>query len=167
VGEVIAKLAEDAYFMRVDNRVTQVPPVRNRQPNNEATSHSPADNGRNRTRGELPANPNRTRASVGGPSHGGNSAGSAVGNRDIVPHRDPGGGGSDGGSSSHGAGRRAGGGGDRGGRGHANSHASGASRGGFDARQKIEELQRKKSSMADDNDGFPAFSARLRNLLLP
>jgi hypothetical protein len=26
VGEVNAKLAEDAYFMRVDNRVTQVPP---------------------------------------------------------------------------------------------------------------------------------------------
>jgi hypothetical protein len=26
-GEVIAKLAEDAYFMRVDNRVAQVPPV--------------------------------------------------------------------------------------------------------------------------------------------
>jgi hypothetical protein len=25
VGEVIAKLVEDAYFMRVDNRVTQVP----------------------------------------------------------------------------------------------------------------------------------------------
>jgi hypothetical protein len=25
-GDVIAKLAEDAYFMRVDNRVTQVPP---------------------------------------------------------------------------------------------------------------------------------------------
>jgi hypothetical protein len=25
-GEAIAKLAEDAYFMRVDNRVTQVPP---------------------------------------------------------------------------------------------------------------------------------------------
>jgi hypothetical protein len=25
-GEIIAKLAEDAYFMRVDNRVTQVPP---------------------------------------------------------------------------------------------------------------------------------------------
>jgi hypothetical protein len=25
-GEVIAKLAEDAYFMRVDNRVTQPPP---------------------------------------------------------------------------------------------------------------------------------------------
>jgi hypothetical protein len=25
-GEVIAKLAEDAYFMRVDNRVTQSPP---------------------------------------------------------------------------------------------------------------------------------------------
>jgi hypothetical protein len=29
-GEVIAKLAEDAYFMRVDNRVTQVPPLRTR-----------------------------------------------------------------------------------------------------------------------------------------
>jgi hypothetical protein len=25
-GEVITKLAEDTYFMRVDNRVTQVPP---------------------------------------------------------------------------------------------------------------------------------------------
>jgi hypothetical protein len=67
-GEVIAKLAEDAYFMRVDNRVAQVPPVRTHQPNNEATSCSPAYNGRNRTRGELPANPNRTRASAGGPS---------------------------------------------------------------------------------------------------
>jgi hypothetical protein len=28
-GEVIAKLVEDAYFMRVDNRVTQVPPPQN------------------------------------------------------------------------------------------------------------------------------------------
>jgi hypothetical protein len=25
-GQVIAKLAEDAYFMRVNNRVTQAPP---------------------------------------------------------------------------------------------------------------------------------------------
>jgi hypothetical protein len=166
-GEVIAKLAEDAYFIRVDNRVTQVPPVRNRQQDNEATSRSGADNGRNRTRGELPANSNRTRASACGPSHGGNSAGGASGNREIIPHRDPGGGGSDGGSSNHGAGRRAGGGADRGGRGHANSHASGASRGGFGARQQIEELRRQKSSTAGDNDGFPAFSARLRNLLLP
>jgi hypothetical protein len=48
-GEVIAKLAEDAYFMGVDNRVTQVPPIRNRQQDNEATSRSGADNGRNRT----------------------------------------------------------------------------------------------------------------------
>jgi hypothetical protein len=71
------------------------------------------------------------------------------------------------GSSNHGAGRRAGGGGDRGGRGHANSHTSDASRGSFNARQKIEELRRKKSSTAGDNDGFPAFSARLHNLLLP
>jgi hypothetical protein len=149
-GEVIAKLSEDAYFIRVDNRVAQVPPVRNRQPDNEATSRSLADNDRNRTRGELPTNPNRTRASAGGPSQGGNSAGGS-GSR----------------STSHKAGRRAGGGGDRGGRGHANSHASGVSHGGFDARQKIEELRCKTSSMAGDNDGFPAFSAWLRNLLLP
>jgi hypothetical protein len=40
-----------------------------------------------------------------------------------------------------------------------NSHASGASQGGFDTRQKIEELRRKKASMSSDNDGFPAFSA--------
>jgi hypothetical protein len=76
-GEVIAKLAEDAYFMRVDNRVTQVPLATNHQQDNGATRRS-ADIGRNRTRGELPANPNRTRASAGGPSHGGNSAGGAA-----------------------------------------------------------------------------------------
>jgi hypothetical protein len=46
-GEVIAKLAEDAYVMRVDNRVTQPPAARNRD--NEATSRR-ADLGRNRTR---------------------------------------------------------------------------------------------------------------------
>jgi hypothetical protein len=55
----------------------------------------------------------------------------------------------------------------RDGRGHTDSHVSGASRGGFDARQKIEELRRKKASTAGDNNGFPAFSARLHNLLLP
>jgi hypothetical protein len=163
-GQVIAKLAKDAYFMRVDNRVAQPPPVSNRD--NEATSRS-ADLGRNRTRGELPAQPNGTRANTGGPSQAGNSAAAAAGDREIIPHRNPGGGGSDGGSSNHGANRRAGGGGDRGDRGHANSHASGASQGGFDARQKIEELQRKKSDTVGDNDDFPAFSPRLRNLLLP
>jgi hypothetical protein len=165
-GEVIAKLAEDAYFMRVDNRVNQPPPIRNYD--NEATSHS-ADLGRNRTRAELPAQPNRTRANVGGPSQGGNS------NREVLPHRapaggggrDPDGGGSDDGSSNHGANRRAGSGDNRGGRDHANSHASGASQGGYDARQKIEELRQKKSATAGDNGGFPAFSPRLRNLLLP
>jgi hypothetical protein len=136
-GQVIAKLAEDAYFMRVDNRVAQPPPARNRD--NEATSRS-ADLGRNRTRAELPAQPNRTRATAGGASQAGNSAAAAGGDREIIPHRDPGGGGSDGGSSNHGANRRAGGGGDHGGRGHANSHASRSSQGGFDARQKIEEL---------------------------
>jgi hypothetical protein len=164
-GEVIAKLAEDAYFMRVDNRVAQVPPVRTRQPNNKATSRSLADNGHNRTRGELLANPSRTRASAGGPSQGGNSAGDAGGNRDVVPHRDPGGGGNGGGSSSHRAGRRAGGGGDRGGRGHANSHVTDVSGGGYDARRRIEEIRCNKS--AGENDDFPAFSTRLCNLLLP
>jgi hypothetical protein len=163
-GQVIAKLAEDAYFMRVNTRVTQPPPVRNRD--NEATSRS-ADIDRNRTRAELPANPNRTRATAGGPSQGGNNAAAAGGDREVVPHRDPGGGGSNGGSSNRRANRRAGGGGDRGSRGHMNSHASGASQGAYDARQKIEELRRKKASMSSDNDGFPAFSARLRNLLLP
>jgi hypothetical protein len=162
-GQVIAKLAEDAYFMRVDNWVAQLPPARNRD--NEATSRS-ADLGRNRTRAELPAQPNRTRATVGGPTQGGNSAAASGGDREIVPHGDPGGGGSDSGSSNHGANRRAGGGGDHGGRGHANSHASGASQGSFDARQKIEELRRKKSATVGDNDGFPS-SPRLRNLLLP
>jgi hypothetical protein len=155
-GEVITKLAEDAYFMRVDNKVTQPPPARNRD--NEATSRS-ADLGRNCTRAELPAQPNRTRANVGVPSQAGNSAAAAIGDREVIPHRDPGGGGNDGGSSNHGANRRAGGGGDRGGRGHANSHAFGASQGGYDARQKIEELRHKKASTSSDNDGFPAFSA--------
>jgi hypothetical protein len=124
--EVIAKLAKDAYFMRVDNRVNQPPPARHRD--NEATSHS-ANLGPNRTRAELPAQPNRTRSNAGGPPQGGNS------NLEVVPHRAPAGGGgrdpysggSDDGSSNHGANRRAGGGGSRGGRGHANSHASGAS----------------------------------------
>jgi hypothetical protein len=155
-GEVIAKLAENAYFIRVDNSVNQPPPARNRD--NEATSRN-ANLGRNRTRAELPAQPNRTRANAGGPSQGGNS------NREVVPHRapgggsrDPGGDGSDDGSSNHGANRRAGGGGSCGGRDHKNSHASRASQGGYNARQKIEELRRKKSATAGDNDGFTAFS---------
>jgi hypothetical protein len=164
VGQVITKLAEDAYFMRVNTRVAQPPPIRNRD--NEATSRS-ADIGRNCTRAELPANPNHTRATAGRPTQAGNSAAAAGGDREVVPHRDPGGGGSDSRSSNHGANRRVSGGGDRGGRGHANSHASGASQGGYDARQKIEELRRKKASTSSDNDNFPAFSARLRNLLLP
>jgi hypothetical protein len=70
-------------------------------------------------------------------------------------------------SSSHGAGRRTSGGGDRGGRGHADSKVTGVSCGGYDACRRIEEIRRKKSSTAGENNGFPAFSARLRNLLLP
>jgi hypothetical protein len=139
-GEVITKLVEDAYLMRVDNRVTQVPHLRTREADHEATSCSLADNGRNRTRGELPQNPNRTRASAGGPSQGGHSTGGACGSHTVVAHGDAGGGGSGGGSSSHGAGRRAGGGGDRRCRGHADSHVTGVSRGGYDARRRIEEI---------------------------
>jgi hypothetical protein len=97
--------------MRVDNRVNQPPPARNRD--NKATSRS-ADLGRNSTRVELPTQPNRTRANAGGPSQGGNR------NREVVPHRapdgggrDPDGGDSDDGSSNHGANRGAGGGGNR------------------------------------------------------
>jgi hypothetical protein len=49
-GEVITKLAEDTYFMRVNNRVTQVPPLRTHEPrHHEATSRSLADGGRNRS----------------------------------------------------------------------------------------------------------------------
>jgi hypothetical protein len=106
-------------------------------------------------------------ASAGGPSQGGHNAGGAGGSRAVVAHGDAGGGGSGGGSSSHGAGRRDGGGGDRGGRGHADSHITGVSHGGYDARRRIEEIRRKKSSTAGENDGFPTFSARLRNLLVP
>jgi hypothetical protein len=84
----------------------------------------------------------------------------------VVAHGDAGGGGSGGGSFSHGAGRRAGGGGDHGGRGHVDSHVTGVSRGGYDTHRRIEEIRRKKSSTTGENDGFPTFSARLRNLLL-
>jgi hypothetical protein len=38
--EVIAKLAEDAYFMRVDNRVTQVPPPRQESPTRQRSHKS-------------------------------------------------------------------------------------------------------------------------------
>jgi hypothetical protein len=70
--------------------------------------------------------------------------------------------GSGSGSSSHRAGRRAGGGGNHGGRGHADNHVTSVSRVGYDARRRIKEIRCKKSSTAGENDGFPAFSARLR-----
>jgi hypothetical protein len=54
--------------------------------------------------------------------------------------------------------------GDRGGRGHTDSHVTGVSCGGYDARHRIEEIRRNKST--GENDGFPAFSTQLRNLLL-
>jgi hypothetical protein len=45
-----------------------------------------------------------------------------------------------------------------------NSHVTGVSGGGYDARRRIEEIRRNKST--GENDGFLAFSAWLRNLLL-
>jgi hypothetical protein len=48
-----------------------------------------------------------------------------------------------------------------------NSHITGNSRGGYDARHRIEEIRRRKASEGNDSNGFPAFSARLRELLLP
>jgi hypothetical protein len=52
--------------MRVDNRVNQPPPAKPRD--NEATSRS-ANPGPNRTRADIPADPNRRRSNAGGPSH--------------------------------------------------------------------------------------------------
>jgi hypothetical protein len=48
-----------------------------------------------------------------------------------------------------------------------NSHVTSNSRGGYDARQRIEEICRKKATEASNSDGFPAYSTRLRDLLLP
>jgi hypothetical protein len=91
----------------------------------------------------------------GGGSHGGQSGGG-------------GGDGNSGGSSSHDDDKRVGGGGDRGGRGHANSHTTGYTHCGYDAHHRIDEIRRaKKTNEVSDSDGFPAYSARLHDLLLP
>jgi hypothetical protein len=69
VGEVIAKLSEDAYFMRVDNRVSQVPPVRTHEArNDEANSRSPSNGGGSRVRGQHQPNRSTSRASAAGHS---------------------------------------------------------------------------------------------------
>jgi hypothetical protein len=131
--------------MWVDNRIAGAT-------NNEATSrsHTPAEVGPNRVRGDYQPNPNRSRASGGGPSQGGTSG------DDI------------GGSSSHGADRTSGFGGDRRGRGHANSHTDDYVRGSFDTRHRIDEISNvKKTTNISDNNSFPACSKRLRALLLP
>jgi hypothetical protein len=39
-----------------------------------------------------------------------------------------------------------------------NSRITGNSRGGYDARHKIEEIHRKNATEASDSDGFPAYS---------
>jgi hypothetical protein len=97
-------------------------------------------------------------ALAGGPSHGGYNGGGGGSS----------GGGSSSGSPSHGGGRRASGGGDRGGQGHANSNATGNAHGGYDTRHMIDEIHRsKKATEVSDSDAFPAYSARLHDLLLP
>jgi hypothetical protein len=48
-----------------------------------------------------------------------------------------------------------------------NSHVTGNSRGGCDAHHRIDEIRHKKATEASDSDGFPAYSTRLRDLLLP
>jgi hypothetical protein len=49
-----------------------------------------------------------------------------------------------------------------------NSHATGNARDGYDARHRIDEICRaKKATKVSDSDSFPAYSARLRNLLPP
>jgi hypothetical protein len=169
-GEVIAKLSEDAYFMRVDNRVTQVPPLRTREPDNHETT--------NRSQGVMDAtvldeNCHRTPTILGHQLEDllrvvtVSAAPVVVAVLLIMvtlvaeavaagaPHM---------GLAGEPVAKAIAGGG---GRGHADSHVTGASYSGYDARRRIEEIRRKKSSTAGNNDGFPAFSARLRNLLLP
>jgi hypothetical protein len=49
-----------------------------------------------------------------------------------------------------------------------NSHATGYTHGGYEAHHRIDEIRRaKKSTEVSDSDGFPAYYARLRDLLLP
>jgi hypothetical protein len=162
VGEVITKLAENAYFMRVDNRVAQVPPFRTRESrHHEATSRSPADGGRNRYRGKQPQHPNRSKHQLEGllraatvraaPAEATAAPAVATVAAEVAatgaPHT-----------------VRAG---ELVAAAIADSHVTGVSHDSYDARRRIEEIRHKKASEASDSDGFPAFSARLRDLLLP
>jgi hypothetical protein len=71
------------------------------------------------------------------------------------------------GSSSHGGSKRGGGGCDRGGRGHTNNHATGYTHGGYNTHHRIDEIRHpKKTTEVSDSDGFPAYFARLRDLVL-
>jgi hypothetical protein len=71
-------------------------------------------------------------------------------------------------SSSPGVSRRHGGGDDRGGGGHANNHPTGKKHRGYDAYHRIDEIHRtRKTTDVSDNDDFPAYSSRLRAMLLP
>jgi hypothetical protein len=48
-----------------------------------------------------------------------------------------------------------------------NGHIISNARGGYDACHRIDEIRRKKATEASDGNDFPAYSAQLRNLLLP
>jgi hypothetical protein len=120
------------------------------------------------TWGPIAAAPNTSRPPIalelgGGPSHGGASGGGGGGGSNSSSH-----GGGDSSSSSHGGGGRCGDDSEHEGRGHGNNHATGNARSGNDARYRIDEIRpTKKTTNVNDNDGFPAFTARLRTLLLP
>jgi hypothetical protein len=67
-GEVIAKLTEDTYFMRVENRVTQVPPSELMNPTTMMPQVAVQQAMDATVLEKNCLNPNRTRASAGGPS---------------------------------------------------------------------------------------------------
>jgi hypothetical protein len=140
-GEVIAKLAEDAYFMRVDNRVTQPPPpgtattkLQVAALTSAAIVLEPSCQLSPTVLAQTPADPHRVATAIM------RSSLTTARRRWPRPWRwrqrrwklQPQ-------SQQEGRRRRR-----SRGRDHANSHASGASQGGYDARQKIEELRRKK-----------------------
>jgi hypothetical protein len=138
VGEVIAKLAEDAYFMRVDNRVSQVPPLRITKP----TMKAQVAVQRTMDATALKENYRRTPTALGHQLVDLLRAATMPAALAVVAPRRLmvmlAGEAAVAGAPHTGAGRRAGGGGDCGGRGHADSHVTGVSRDGYDARRKIE-----------------------------
>jgi hypothetical protein len=165
-GEVIAKLVEDAYFMRVDNRVTQVPPSgiasKTTKPQVAVrTSVATVLEGSYRLTptvpGHRPVDPLMVATAPAAPAATVRLSLTAILATEAATAGAP----TTGLTGEPGA--------------EATAPAE-ATRiatppalhvAASTPAKKIEELRRKKSSTAGDNDGFPAFSARLHNLLLP